>query len=293
MAGPKTYVGVSSKARQVKNIYVGVSSVARKVKKVYAGVGGKARLVYAADWFTNSGSIATSNVLGAYNFKNATSATTALNDLSGHGNTLTNSSAVWSSSGYQCSAYKYLDNSTVRSNSKTIIMKITSGDSGGGALPLGSCGGLGLWLSTPFCTQSFWYEVSGTLGVTHENGLSVEYSGGGTLPMNYVRIASAFYGGHVLGFTYSGEALYANGSAISLSVASYSNQYGSHGNWTGYICSQVPRLVGGYNDGSGSGWASLSNVTFAGSFIVQYLAVYSIALTAAQQSQIATILNSM
>jgi len=44
----KAYVGVSNKARQVKNIYVGVGGKARKVVKGYVGVGGKARQFWPA-----------------------------------------------------------------------------------------------------------------------------------------------------------------------------------------------------------------------------------------------------
>lgn len=38
----KVYIGVDSKAREVKKIYVGVSGIARKVKKGYIGIGGVA-----------------------------------------------------------------------------------------------------------------------------------------------------------------------------------------------------------------------------------------------------------
>ena len=291
-----SYIGVSNAKKTLIDIYVGVSNSPKEVLRAYVGVSNSPKIVYQKDWWSAQGAIAASNVLAAFNFKGAASETAALKDLTGHGNNLSKSGATWSTAnGFNLSPTKYLDNSSLRSNSRSIIMKISSGGHGGGALPLGSCGGLGLWLSTPFCTQSFWYEVSGLPGVTHQNGLSVEYRGGaGNLPMNYVRIGSSFYGGHVLGFTYSGETLYANGSAISLNNASYNREpYWMHGNWTGFICSQVPRLAGGYNDGSGSGWSSLSNVTFAGSFNVEYLAVYSTNLTAALHSVIASDLNNM
>ena len=96
MAGPKTFVGVSGKAKQVKNVYAGVSGKARKVKKIYAGVSGKARLVYSADWWTPSG-VAQSNCLAAYRFKGASSLTAANTDLSGHGYNLSASSSQWTS----------------------------------------------------------------------------------------------------------------------------------------------------------------------------------------------------
>lgn len=46
--GKKAYVGVSDKARTVKNIYVGVGGKARKVVKGYVGVNGKARQFWPA-----------------------------------------------------------------------------------------------------------------------------------------------------------------------------------------------------------------------------------------------------
>ena len=43
----KCYIGVSSKARNIKNIYIGVSGKARRVAKAYIGVGGKARVFWS------------------------------------------------------------------------------------------------------------------------------------------------------------------------------------------------------------------------------------------------------
>ena len=43
----KCYIGVSNKARNIKNIYIGVSGKARRVIKAYIGVGGKARIFWA------------------------------------------------------------------------------------------------------------------------------------------------------------------------------------------------------------------------------------------------------
>lgn len=43
----KCYIGVSNKARNIKNIYIGVNGKARKVQKAYIGVGGKARIFWA------------------------------------------------------------------------------------------------------------------------------------------------------------------------------------------------------------------------------------------------------
>lgn len=43
----KCYIGVSNKARNIKNIYIGVGGKARRVIKAYIGVGGKARIFWA------------------------------------------------------------------------------------------------------------------------------------------------------------------------------------------------------------------------------------------------------
>lgn len=43
----KCYIGVSNKARNIKNIYIGISGKARRVTKAYIGVGGKARLFWS------------------------------------------------------------------------------------------------------------------------------------------------------------------------------------------------------------------------------------------------------
>ena len=93
MANPKTFAGVSGTARIVRKVYVGVSGTARTVKKIYAGVSGVARLVYFSDWWTANGTIAASNVLAAYKFKGASSASAARTDLTGHGYTL--SGGTW------------------------------------------------------------------------------------------------------------------------------------------------------------------------------------------------------
>lgn len=92
MANPKTYIGVGGKARRVKSIYVGVNGVARRVKRVYIGVNNVAKLVYFTDWYTANGTIALSNVLAAYKFKGASSASEARTDLTGHGYTLSGGS---------------------------------------------------------------------------------------------------------------------------------------------------------------------------------------------------------
>ena len=96
MAGPKTFIGVGGKARQVKNIYVGVSGKARKVKRVYVGVGSKARLVYNSAFYCPSG-VSEANCVAAYQFKGAASKTEALTDRTGHGWNLTTrgSTVLW------------------------------------------------------------------------------------------------------------------------------------------------------------------------------------------------------
>lgn len=63
----KCYIGVSGKAKNIKNIYIGVAGKARRVVKAYVGVGGKARLFWAG------GSV--------YKWGTATSLTTARYDF--------------------------------------------------------------------------------------------------------------------------------------------------------------------------------------------------------------------
>lgn len=301
MATPKTYAGVSGIARTVKKIYAGVNGTARQVKKVYAGVNGIARLVYVADWFTNNGTIPVSNVLGAYSFKGAASAADALKDLTGHGKTLTNNGCSWSSgSGFWISIgpKQYLDSSALRAAGiKSFVMKIANGNAHQYAATAltGNWTGtnVNIWLNTPFCCQSFSYWNSGGLGIAHQNGLSVEYSNDygvkGTLPMNYVRLDSAYSNG-VLGFTLSNETLYNNGSAIGMSNASKSGK----GNWHGFIAAGVPRLIGGVAEpGANNGrWDWLGKHSFNGAFNVLYAAFYNINLSQTQHSQIAAILNN-
>lgn len=125
MAGPKTYVGVSSKARQVSGIYVGVSGKARKVTKVYVGVSGKARLVFSADFWT-AGGVAAANCLAAYQCKGAASATAALTDLTGHGYTLTkHGGATWASAtGYTMDNWGSLQNASLDGKEiKSIVVR--------------------------------------------------------------------------------------------------------------------------------------------------------------------------
>ena len=228
--------------------------------------------------------------LGAYRFKGAiNTAADALKDLTGHNNNLSNSGCSWSASnGFYVPMQSYLDQASLRSSGsiQTVVMKISGASHNNAALPLtGNWGGVGVWLSTPFTTGNFWYEQSLTLGVTHGNGLSVNYQTDythGTLPRTSVQTAGSFYSSGVIGFTLSSESVYVNGSGIGKSIATYS----SHGEWSGYIAAVVPRLVGGYNDGSGSGWASLSNHSFGGAFSIHAMAIYSKALSASEHRQV-------
>lgn len=81
----KLYIGVSSKARLVKNIYIGVNGKARKVQKAYIGVGGKARLFYSASTpfaFTYTGSYAIEgNLEGNFVIRFKTSGTLQITSL--------------------------------------------------------------------------------------------------------------------------------------------------------------------------------------------------------------------
>ena len=227
------------------------------------------------------------NCLAAWQFKNRYTQADATKDMTGHGYALTNSGCAWSSSGFNTSCIShgsnggcYLDNASLRSNGKTIIWKIVGASHSGYAAPLGTIGSVGIWTSTPFMTQSYWLEVSGQIGKTHQNGHSAD------IGADKVKIGG-WQGDGVFGFTLSGEALYKNGNAISLSNASYPG----HGNWTAFICSSVPRLVSGYvnvtaNTRNTGAWNYLGSYGFHGAFTIQALAVYSINLTQAQHQAI-------
>lgn len=249
--------------------------------------------------FWRTPTMSDSDVLAVYQFKGAATEALSLKDLSGHGRDISNYNAEWSASnGFKCTPWRYVTHG-IRSDAKSIVLRISGASTGNGALPLCSIGGRSLWLSTPFLTQAFNYIHSGTFGVTQDgNGLSVDYSSGGVtgdLPRNHVRIAGSTYTSGVFGFSYStgvGTA-YRNGSEISLSNAKYNGN-----NWTGYISTSVTRMCGGNEDDTANGsdsskWDYLGKQNFAGSFNVLYLAVYNISLSAGQHAAIATLMNDM
>ena len=304
MSGAKTYVGVNGTARKVHKVFVGVSGVARKVKKIYAGVNGVAQLVYTDGWYTANGSISESNVLAAYNFKNAQSDNEALTNIVDNSKyKLDNNSGDRNSTGFliDIGSNKHLNNNSLQSAGiKSVVLKISS-CSASYSMPLckiADAPGPSVWINTPFCVQSFAYRYSNKFGISHEHGLSVDYVNPpyaiGTLPMNRVRIGGSINSDGVIGFSMdsanNNEALYRNGTEISLSNA----KYGSY-NWTGFISEGVPRLIGGYfSPGSDNGrWDWVGKHSYSGSFRVQYAAFYKVKLTQAQHNTIATMLNAM
>ena len=230
-------------------------------------------------WWSLDG-VSNTGVIGAWKFKNRDSSSQALIDISGKGTELTYSggSGDWSkSNGFTISVdnqsgsvvTKYLDNSTVRSSCKSIVMKI-QGVNRSLITPLtGNWGGISVWLNTPFTTQAYNYEYSGSAGIAHGNGEN------GNIARTSVQLATTgSYGADgVIGFTLDGESLYKNGTKSSKAVATYSN----HGEWTGYFCANYPKLVGGsaptYN--SGASYSSASHWKFGGSFKILALACYS------------------
>ena len=248
-------------------------------------------------WLING--VTNANVIAAYKFKKRNSQSDALKDLTGHGNTLTNNGCSWASgSGFTVSMENrnsvtahYLDNSTVRSNCNSIVMKIAS-VSRTFALPLtgGWNGNLAVWLNTPFATQSFWYDNSGSAGITHGNGMNASMREDGTLARTSVQLATtgSYGSGGTIGFTKNGEVLYLNAVASSKAVASYVHpQGGDHGEWTAFWSAGIPRLVGGnppqYNDSAS--YNSAAHWIFAGSFSILAMACYNVNLSAYQHQE--------
>jgi len=307
MGQGKTYVGVNGTARKVFRTYIGVSNTARKVKKVYAGDSNNvARLVYSDGWYTANGAIAESYILGAYNFAGAASDNEALTNLvNASMYKLVNNGCGRNANGFliNIGSNQHLNNDTLQAAGiKSVVLKISS-CSASAALPLCKVGssdnGPSVWMRTPFNTQSFTYRQHNRIGVTHQNGLSIDYDGpvSGTLPRNYVRIGSTTYSSGVIGFSMdgyaSGEKLYKDGTEVSLSNAKWTDDRV----WTGSICMRVPRLIGGYFDPDANGtntarWDYLGKHSFAGSFRVENAAFYSKKLSQAEHAAIAAALNA-
>lgn len=283
-------------------------NVARKVTAGYVGVSNVAHNFWkSGNWYTANGSIALSDILAAYKFKDASSDNEALTNLVNASAYKMNKygNADRDSTGFliDLATGKHLNNDSLRSAGiKSFVMKISS-VTATNALPLSqlnsASGSPSVWLNTPFCTQSFAYKYSGNLGITHQNGLSEDYSNGsttGTIPRNRVRIGGSNVDG-VFGFSMdsanSGEVAYRNGVAQTLSNA----KSGSYV-WTGFISNSIPRIIGGYYDKNANGsntdrWDYQGKVTAKGSFKVEYAAFYSIKLSAVQHSIIANLLNQM
>ncbi|MBQ6503092.1 MAG: hypothetical protein IJI57_04165 [Flexilinea sp.] len=278
MAGPKTYVGVSGVARQVKNIYVGVSGVARKVKKAYVGVNGVARLVYSSDFWLPTG-VASSNCLAAYQFKGAASETEALSDRSGHGYTLTknNVASGWSAaSGY---AVKYsnvnlgwsLNNDTLNAQSiNTIIVRFSGGPTSGTcnlAWPGGSS--YNRYLSSVLDLDGF-ASGEGRDIITSNNPVLI-YSWDGNWADGgyrfYYRSGTAVGASGVVGF--SDSTFYINGNAATTTSA--------RSNWDEWATGQLDRKT----------LAKDSYVTLIAA------AFYSVSLTAAQHKEVCTAMNQL
>ena len=308
MGQGKTYVGVNGTARKVFRTYIGVSNTARKVKKVYAGDSNNvARLVFSDGWYTANGAIAESYILGAYNFAGAASDNEALTNLvNASMYKLVNNGCSRNANGFliNIGSNQHLNNDTLQAAGiKSVVLKISS-CSASAALPLckvGSGNGPAVWMRTPFNTQSFTYRQHNRIGVTHENGLSVDYVNPpyatGDKPRSYVRIGSTTYSDGVIGFSMdsyaSGEKLYRNGIEISLANATWTDNRP----WTGSICIKVPRLIGGYFDKNANGsnpdrWDYLGKHSFAGSFRVENAAFYSKKLSQAEHAAIAAALNA-
>lgn len=285
-----TYASDGNAAHKVKKIYAGSDlSVAKAVPKVYVGdSNGVARQCFGDGDFWKVDGILDSECLAAYSFKGAESAAVALQDLTGHNRTLTNSGCTWSTeNGYYIDSSKYLDNSSLRGSMKSIVMKVASGWTGNYMVYTGNWGGLSLWMRMPFEIMSFAWRYHFT-GIGHDkNGTSVNYSGGGSLAAENVRTTTTEIGSGVLGVTSSGwGSLYHNGVVQSMRNAiSNTSDAGPWTRWQkGTI--NIPRLVGGTG-------VVASNVAMNGHFYIHYLAAYSINLSAAQHSAIYNKINNL
>ncbi len=236
MAGPKTYVGVGGKARQVKNIYVGVNGKARKVKKAYVGVSGKARLVYSSDWWCPTG-VAASNVLAAYRFKGAASESAATTDLTGHGYTLSKGgnggSPSWSAAnGFYITNtsiwWQRLTNDTLVTKAiRSFVIRYANFPSVISEYPLsdaaGSTGYAVLYLSGGRKDGEVW---TGTSLVRTEYPFIVKDTGGNVLWAKGTKMALT----GTMGMTIQ-SAIYLNGNAMSTqsAYAAYSTGKANYG----------------------------------------------------------------
>lgn len=270
----KMYVGVSGKARLVKNFYIGRSGVARKVVRAWVGVNGVARLFYESSWWT-AGGISTANCLAAYQFKGASSETVARTDLTGHGYTLTKyNSPTWATgTGFTLPTNAYLQNSSLNGqNIKSIVIRFagmptTTGTTYALSLP----GGSG--------NNRFLYVRLRDLG--YFNGANIynadtnypvlvyawnQYETSGTTPrfrFRYYQGSTKLGATGVLGF--SGTALYSNGVAQT-TTAELTNTES-----TGTPISGTNR----FTIGQGAGYSVIA------------AAFYSVDLTAAQHKAVA------
>lgn len=94
-----SYIGVSDARKDVKDIYIGVNNVPKEVVRAYIGVNNVPKIVFEKDWWTIGGAVSYNNILAAYQFKNASSKSTAMTDLTGHGYNLSGSNVSWDANG--------------------------------------------------------------------------------------------------------------------------------------------------------------------------------------------------
>ena len=292
MAGPKTYIGVSSKARQVSDIYIGVSSKARKVTKVYAGVSGKARLVFSADFWT-AGGVAAANCLAAYRFKGAASEIAALkkvNSGTAYNLTKVGEEATWTSAkGFHIPAYGGLNNATLL---KKDILSIVARFSGAttstnyASVVSGGFSYRALFLRTPYATQSFARRYTDALGGQYAD---TQYTGS---TMKSIRSSTDTSTSGVVGITFSdtGITLYKDGTKLSVSVPSFTDTNGTVYNTSAGPHSGRYKLIG--MDAkqeipeTGTTYDYPEKWRWAG-YYIQAIAFYNVALTAAQHKAVA------
>ena len=322
MAGPKVFVGVGGKARQVKNIYVGVSGKARKVKRAYVGVGGKARLVYSSDFWAPIG-VAAANCLAAYKFKGAASESAALTDLTGHGYTLSKvasnwryveatqhyNSPSWSSSGFSLGDWCGLNNTTLKGKDPVSVVARFSGYSGARhysddyqcAIIFEGNNYHRLYISTCYATHSFYYPGSGSVGYQFNNAnTAIKCRTASSTDTNPSASTVATSG--VVGISFNGTStptLYFNGNAQTVYAPTF--RKGAAG-WEGEAASVVVKGFPGttgillgmraftsgddwyYNDES-LAWNCPARWSWS-RYTLQAAAFFSVALTAAQQKEV-------
>jgi len=276
--GKNIYVGVDGAPRHVKDLWVGVGGVARNVKAAWVGVNGVARQVYPSmpDWFLVTG-LSIANVLAAYNFTGASSESSALEDLTGHGYNLTKYGQshaggtrypVWSAgNGFRFydtarGNQGYLDNSSLNTQAiRCVVVRYTGVNSSYGTWLVTAGGDNGRCQVT--AVTHLWMSDS----VAKYNGPgTVWYSG-------HWRSTSTYYANAVVGANVgTSNQIYINGAGKNSTDRAAPTDKGSGSSW---------RTFGNTH----AAISDLNNATHGGKSI-QAAVFYNVALSAAQHAEI-------